>query len=189
MLDAAREDRLETVFLAIEHTRRPGHPRRLDAGDLRDTSLGREVAPEDGEMPVRVERALPRADDFLIGPRRVRHVVQHLGNLLPGDRQGVAVQHAVRQQDLHDLGDPARAMEIDGDEASRGLQVAQHRDARADRLEVVERERHAGGVRDGEQVEHSVGRAPDRHGHCDRVLERLAREDLARAEVSGNRFH
>ena len=55
-----------------------------------------------------------------------------------------------------------------------GLQVREHRHASADAREVVEVERHAGRVRDGEQVQHRVGRAAERDHHDDGVLERLA---------------
>ena len=39
-------------------------------------------------------------------------------------------------------------------------------------------------MRDREQVQHGVGRAADRHHDRDRVLERLARHDLARQEFA-----
>src|SRR2546430_12604520 len=52
-----------------------------------------------------------------------------------GDREGVTVQHAVGQENLHYLGDPAGPVQIGGDESARGLEVAQHRDPRADRSE------------------------------------------------------
>ena len=41
----------------------------------------------------------------------------------------------------------------------------------------------AGRVRDGEEVQHRVGRAAGRHDHGDRVLDRLARDDVARLQV------
>ena len=42
---------------------------------------------------------------------------------------------------------------------------------------------HARRVRDGEVVQHRVGRAAGRHDQRDRVLDRLARDDVARLEV------
>ena len=42
---------------------------------------------------------------------------------------------------------------------------------------------HAGGVRDRQQVQHGVGRAAERDDRGDRVLERLAREDVARPDA------
>ena len=51
----------------------------------------------------------------------------------------------------------------------------------ADPVEVVERQVDLGLVRDGEQVQHRVGGAAERHHHGDRVLERLPGQDLSRA--------
>jgi len=59
----------------------------------------------------------------------------------------------------------------------------------ADGFEVVQRERYLRRVRDGEEVKHGVGRAADRHRDGDGVLERLARQDLSRTEVPGDRVH
>ena len=77
--------------------------------------------------------------------------------------------------------------------AARRRRVEVHRDVRpdgfrshstghalADALEVVDGPRHFGGRRDREVVQHRVGRAAGGHHQRDRVLDRLARDDVAR---------
>src|SRR5256884_5516014 len=117
-LDVARENSLEGVFLAVEDARRAGHPRRLHTRDLRHAPFAREAAAQDGEMSVRIERSVPRADDLLVLAWCLRDIPQHLGDRLPRDRQRVAVQPAMREQDLHDLGHATRPVEIHRDELS-----------------------------------------------------------------------
>ena len=59
------------------------------------------------------------------------------------------------------------------------LEVDEQRHARADPIEIVERQRDAEPSGDGEQVDHRIGRAADgRQGH-DRVPERTAGHDVA----------
>jgi hypothetical protein len=55
----------------------------LDAGDLRDASLGREIAFEDREMTLRIHRSVPLTNDGLVLARRV-------GNLGEVFRDGAA---------------------------------------------------------------------------------------------------
>ena len=64
----------------------------------------------------------------------------------------------------------------------RGLEVGEHRDLRADAGEVVERQPDPGGMGDGQEVEHGVGRAAEGDDHGDGVLERLPRQDVAGAD-------
>ena len=52
-------------------------------------------------------------------------------------------------------------------------------------VEVVESELHARLVGDGEQVQHGVGRAAERHDDGDGVLERLLGHDVAGPDVAG----
>src|SRR2546429_7179222 len=111
-LDVARENSLEGVFLAVEDARRAGHPRRLHTRDLRHAPFAREVAAQDGKMPVRIERPVPRADDLLILAWCLRDVPQQLGDRLPRDRQRVPVQHAIPEQDLLDLGAATRPLRL-----------------------------------------------------------------------------
>ena len=63
------------------------------------------------------------------------------------------------------------------------------RDAVADAVEVVEGQLDLRLVRDGQQVQHGVGRAAEGHDDGDRVLERLARQDVARRDTAFEQPH
>ena len=80
-----------------------------------------------------------------------------------------------------DEGDPARLVEIGGDEAAAGLDVGDDRRALGDRVEVVDRELDAGLGGNREQMQDAVRRAAGRSDRGDRVLERVARQDAATA--------
>ena len=75
-------------------------------------------------------------------------------------------------QALGDQRDAAGGVEVDGDVAAAGLEVAQQRRALGDAVEVVDVELDAGLAGDGQQVQHAVGRAAAASRRGDRVLER-----------------
>ena len=86
------------------------------------------------------------------------------------------------------LGDERRAaglVEVGGGVAAARHQVADQRRAAGDGVEVVDRQRDAGLAGQGEQVEHGVGRAAAGGDAGDRVLERLAGQDVAWAGRRG----
>ena len=89
------------------------------------------------------------------------------------------------EQRLHEHGDAAVAVDVVHDVLAERLQVADVRHLVADAVEVVEGELDLGLVRDREQVQHDVGRAAERHGDGDRVLERLLGEDVAGRDARG----
>ena len=68
-------------------------------------------------------------------------------------------------------------------------QIGDDRRALADGVEVVDRERHAGLARHREEMQHAVGRAAGAGGRGDRVLERVARADVARPHVAAQQVH
>src|SRR5690349_19574013 len=70
------------------------------------------------------------------------------------------------------------AVEVGPHEATERLHVGQVRDRPPDAREVVEGQVDLRLAGDGQQVEHSVGRAAERHRHGDRVLEGGAGHDL-----------
>ena len=68
--------------------------------------------------------------DVLVGTQRgltAEDVVQVLRHCLAGDGDAVAVQQAGVEQQLHHRRDAAGAVQVDGQVAAAGLQVAQHR--------------------------------------------------------------
>ena len=96
-----------------------------------------------------------------------------------GDR--VLVQQAGVAQALDDERHAAGLVEVDGDVLPAGLQVAQQRRALVDAVEVVDRELDAGLAGERQQVQDGVRRAAAHRDAGDRVLERVARDDVARA--------
>ena len=84
--------------------------------------------------------------------------------------------------------DAAGAVQVDRQVLAAGLQVAQHRHLAAHALEVVDRPFDLGRVRDGQEVQHRVGRAAGGHDHRHRVLDRLLGDDVARLQVGLHRL-
>ena len=71
---------------------------------------------------------------------------------------------------------------------ARRLQIAKHRNALANRFEILQSQRNACGARNRQQVQNGIGRAAGSHHHRDGVLERLARHDLARQQLPAHGF-
>ncbi len=78
--DPPGQNRLQARLFRLEDPGRAGDPRLLDAGDLRDRSLGRQVAPQHRQVPLGVERLPPGPDHVLVGARLGRQVA-------PGSRR------------------------------------------------------------------------------------------------------
>ena len=107
-----------------------------------------------------------------------------LGHRAAGDGQDVAVQQPGVEQRPHHHRDAADPVDVGHDVLAERLDVGQVRHLRADPVEVVERQVDLGLVGDREQVQHRVGRAAERHHDGDRVLERLAGEDVAGGDAA-----
>ena len=74
------------------------------------------------------------------------------------------MQHAVREQNLHDLRNAAGGVQFRDDVFARGLQIAEHRNALGEWFRNrPERSGTLRGARDGQQVQDGVGRAADGH--------------------------
>ena len=140
-------------------------------------------------MPVRVHRITPRPDNFLIGARRGRQMGKLFADGAAGDRHAFAVQQAMLLQHAQHLRYAARAMEIDGDEAPRGLEIADHRHALANALEIVDGPLHFGRRCNGEEMQHRIGRAAGGHHQRDRILDRLPGDDVAGTDILFHRVY
>lgn len=81
-----------------------------------------------------------------------------------------------------------RSMHRTGANLAVWRHVAEERHAPADRVELLNVELGLSLGREREQVQHPVGRAAQRVHHRDRVLKRLARHDVARADFSLHHF-
>ncbi len=140
-------------------------------GRLAEGDLGRDAAGRRGkELAGRVAR---RALDVVAGQR----VFERLGM----DHADVAVEEPRAIELAQDAHDPAGAMDVlDVNVGDRGRDLAQHRRATGQAIDVGHGEVDLGLVRGGEQVQHGVGRAAhgDVEGH--RVFERLETGDRSR---------
>ncbi len=88
-----------------------------------------------------------------------------------------------------DEADAARLVHVDRDEAAAGLEARDDRRARGHALEVVEAELDPELARDRDQVQDAVRRAA-RRGHAGGgVLERVARDQLGRAQIAAHDVH
>ena len=139
-------------------------------------------------MTLCVERVIPRPDDILILTRRGRDFRQLLGHGAAGDGHAVAVQQAVREQHLQHLRHAAGAVKINCHIFARRLEIAQHRHLAAHAFEVVDGPFHVGGMRNGQKVQHGVGRAAGGHDEGDRIFNRFARDDVARPQIEFDRI-
>ena len=131
-------------------------------------------------MALRIHGPAPRTYDLLICTRVLVDLVELVAHRPACDGHALAVQQAMRQQHLEYLRHTAGAVEIDGYEPARRLQVTQHGHALPHSLEVIDGplDFRCGG--NGEVVQHRVGRSAGRHHHCDRVFNRFAGDDVAR---------
>ena len=97
-----------------------------------------------------------------------------LGDRPTVDGRLVAVEQAgLLEQLAHDQGHAARLVHVGRGVAAARLHVGDDRRPVGDGAELVDVERDAVLVRDGEQVEHAVGRATGRGDAGDPVLERI----------------
>ena len=78
----------------------------------------------------------------------------------------------------------AGGVEVGRDESAARLEVGKERHRRADAIEVLEAQRHAGLLGDRHQVQDGVGRTAGRGDRGDRVLERGRRQNLPRPEAA-----
>ena len=121
------------VLLALEHARRARRGAALVAGELDDAALGREVAAQDREAAGGLERVVERPDDAP-GPRSPAPSSAMLADRLAGD--GDARRRAgspASSRRLQHERDAAGRVQVGGDVAAAGLEVAQQRRALADR--------------------------------------------------------
>ncbi len=195
-LDLVREHRVNGVLLAIERTRAQRGLEHLarDHGVLDHGALGSEVAVQDGDGAVRAEGVVEGTDHVLalkapLGEIRLALlVVAARAQLVEVLAQGLARHgHHVEMQHRADLLHDARhaagiVEELRGPLAGRA-NVQQVVGAAVQAVEVVGRNLDAELARDRGDVEQRVGGARDGAVDHDQVLEGLAGDDVARAEI------
>jgi len=95
-----------------------------------------------------------------------------------------SVQQTRGEQRLHHHRDTARAVDVGHDVAAERLDVGEVRNLVADAVEVVEAQLDLRLDRDSQQVQHGIGRTPQRHDHGDGVLEGRLGQDRARRDTA-----
>ncbi len=176
--------RLERRLLALEHDRLAAEALAFLAADLRHRAAGREIAVQDDEVAVLLDRVVEAAHDDPGRPDSRPASSRFSASVRP-----VTVRHSPCSSPssssifISGVSPPMRD-QVSHQVAAARLQIRQHRHALADAREIVEAELDAGGVRHGEEMQHRVGRAAQRDDHRDRVLERLLREDVARTNAA-----
>ena len=148
----------ERGLLAVEDARRPAVLEARRGRPPSPRSLGREVALEDDEAAGRLERVGERPHDLL-----ARRLVAPRGLLADrpagdGDARRACSSPASSRRCATSAMPPARYRSV-ATKRPPGLRSASSGTARADAIEVVDVERHAGLARDRQQVQHGVGRA------------------------------
>jgi hypothetical protein len=82
-------------------------------------------------------------------------------------------------QAAQEHGDPSGSVEVLHVPVARGLEIDQQGSFPGDAIEVVEREGHAGPPSDGQQMDHGVGRPPNRSQHVQGIVEGGFGQDVA----------
>ena len=98
------------------------------------------------------------------------------------------MQQTGLQQNLHDLRNTASLMQINGQIFAAGFQVANHRNLFAHALEVVNGPWNFSGVRNGQEVQHSIGRTASGHDHGHGIFNGLFGHDVAWLQIILNGF-
>jgi hypothetical protein len=173
-------------LLAVEDARGADVQPPLVAGELDHAAVGREVAAQDRQPAAGLDRVVQRPHDAL--SRRLGRLASVVADGPAGHRHRVLVQQAGLEQSPGDERDAAGLVEVRRDVPAPGLEVAQQRRPRADRVEVVDRQVHADLAGDGQQVQDRVRRAAGAGDRGDRVLQALAGDDLARADPALERL-
>ena len=175
-----------TIALVMPSISRiPGPPR--GPSYLDDRTVGREIAAQNHEPTRRFERTVRRGDHDL--SRRL----DDLGNFFPertaGNRHRGSVHELRVDHALGDQLDAAGVIDVKRHVFPAGAKIGDDRRTFADRIEIVDLERDARFARDCEQMQHAIGGTAGTGRGCDRVLERIAREQIAWAHAAPQEIH
>ena len=180
-------DRVEAGFLAVEATRRAGEFQLLHAGDFDDGAFGREIALEADHAAGREQRLIGRTHDVLV--RIPFHVLHVLGDRAAGDGQAIAVHEAVVEQCLHQQRHAACFEHILGDITAARFQICDIRCLFEDFRDIEQIEFDAAFVRDRRQMQRGIGGTAGGGDNGRGIFQRLAGDDVARADVLDDQVH
>ena len=184
----AFEDVFEGGFFRVEDPGCAAEFFAFFAGNFRHGPAGCEVAVEDDEMAVFLDRIFERPDDLLafgVGLERREVLLEGLA----GHGEAVAVEQAGREELLHERNDTADGDKFGHEIFAARFEVGQHRDAAADLGEVVDVQFDLGGVGHGEEVEHGIGRAAQRDDQGDGIFKGLAGQNVRGNDAPLEQLH
>jgi len=159
------------------------------ASDFADRAIGAEVAFEDDEVAVLLDRVGERTHDGLVlGPHDlgVLHVLLHR---LACDRETVAVHEAFVHEQANERHGAADLHEVVHEILTARAQVREDGCLLAKADEVLNAELDAGAVRGGDQMQHGVGGATERDDEGDGVLKRFLGHDVAGGDAALDHVH
>ena len=186
-LDAPVDHGVEGVLLAVEAARRALELQHVHARDLHDRAVRGEAALEAHHAARLAERRLHRIDDLLVG--REGDVLEVFGHGLAGDRDAVAVQEAVVEQLAQQDRDAAGVVHILGDILPAGLEVTDIGRRAEDLGDLQQVEIDARLMRNSRQVQAGIGGPAGGRDHAGGVFQRLAGDDVARAQTQLDEVH
>src|SRR5215471_17199471 len=120
-------------------------------------------------MPAIVERICPWPNDLLVARRLRRHAGQLLSQCATRDRHAIAIDAIVFKQNFQHLRNATGAMEINRNEAARGLQITYDRRPPGNPFEIVDIPAYTCSFGYGEKMEHSIGRPAGCHDYRDGI--------------------
>src|SRR5690606_31011039 len=156
-LDLAIENGLKRRLLVVEYTRWPRNDWILQPRNFGHSAFRRQIALENGQMPLLVQGLVESANNLLLGAGCIGYVGQLLGNRLPGNSDAIAIDQAGIKQHFHDLRHAARLMEIDRQILAAGLEVADNGYALTHTFKIIDGPFNAGRMRDGQDMQDGVG--------------------------------
>ena len=146
------------------------------------TAIGREIAFQNDESARCFQRIVQWTNNHLSCDFRGLVCFESVGVARNGESFTLYV--TTIEQTFGDNRNAAGAVHFDGGVLSAGNEVCHQWRARADGVEIINRQFHFGFTREREQMQHRVRRAA---GHChtrNRVVERGARENIARTNIA-----
>ena len=182
------EDARQRIFFAVVDPCRAFKAQAFLAGDLGHGTGGREIAVQDHQVRVLLDRLVEGQDHVLAG-RVVGDVREVFGQGLAGDGQHIAMQHPGCQHAFHQGLNAADGHQFAHHVFAAGAQVGDHGRNLAQLDEVIEGQFDIDRMGHGQQVQHGVGRAGEGDHHADGIFEGLAGHDVARFEVKLEQFH
>ncbi len=166
----------------IEHARPALEHQRLQAGDLDERAVGRQVAAQHDEAARRTDRLLGRLRTT--SPSGPPWRARCSASVRPDSVSASPCRWPPSSNAFSTASVPPTPKHVDGEVAPAGLQVGDQRRAREHFGDVVEREADAGLVRDRGQMQARIGRAAGRRHDGRRILERFAGDEIARQRAA-----